>query len=553
MADNKQNKDFMIQGTILAVASILVRVIGMIYRIPLMRIIGDEGMGLYSGAFEVYNIALLLSSYSLPLAVSKLVSARLANGETRNAFKVFKSALIFSITIGLIVALTMFFMAGPIAAKVLNSPMSSYALKVLAPCLFIVAVMGVIRGLFQGFGTMIPTAISQIIEQIVNAVVSVVAAYYLFQAGTKAAAAAQGVDNLDMLGAAYGAAGGTTGTMSGAFAGLLVLILVLVLSRKSFLRKINRDKHTEEESYGAIYRVLFATIIPVVLSSALYNICGVLDQSIFNHVMGAKGMPYKEYTKLMGMYSGKFLLLINVPLAMANALASSSIPSISGSVARKERKIVVQEKIDLAIRFSMLIAIPCFVGFLVLGSPILQLLWGDDRKQMALILAIGSVCVVFYSLSTIENAILQGLNHMRDPLKNAAISLIIHVPLLFVLLMTGLNIYAVVIANTLFSVTMCILNQHDIYKHIGYRQQYRMTYFLPLAAAVVMGIAARGVYALLHMVTGNAVSTLFAILVAVVTYAVMLIVLHVIDEEALRSFPKGHVLIRVFKKVHLLR
>lgn len=552
MADNKKNNEFMIQGTILAVSSILVRVIGMIYRIPLTRIIGDEGMGLYSGAFEVYNIALLLSSYSLPLAVSKLVSARLANGETKNAFKVFKSALIFAITVGLIVALTVFFLAGPIASKVLSSPMSSYALKVLAPCLFIVAVMGVIRGFFQGFGTMVPTAISQIIEQIVNAIVSVLASYYLFQAGTKAAMAAKGVENLDMLGAAYGAAGGTTGTISGAFAGLVVLILMLVLSRQTITRRINRDRSEVEESYGMIYRVLFATIIPVVLSSALYNICGILDQSIFNHVMAAKGVAYKEYTKLIGMYSGKFLLLINVPLAMANALASSSIPSISTSIARKERKIIVQEKISLAIRFSMLVAIPCFVGFLVMGSPILQLLWHDDRAQMAMILAIGSICVVFYSLSTIENAILQGLSHMRDPLKNAAISLVIHIPLLFVLLFVNLGIYAVVIANTMFSVTMCILNQRDIHRHIGFEQEYKVTFLKPLAAAAIMGAVTRLVYTVAHLIVGNAISTVVALGAAVITYAVMLIVLRVINEEELRSFPKGSMLIRVFKKVHLL-
>ena len=555
MSSNKNKENFMVQGTILAVASLVVRVIGMIYRIPLNRIIGDEGMGLYSCAFEVYNIALLLSSYSLPLAVSKLVSARLAANERKNAYKVFKAALIFAVTVGAIVGLTVFVFAKPIAANIMKSPMSSFALKVLAPCLFIVAVMGVFRGYFQGHGTMVPTAVSQVIEQIVNAIVSITAALVLFKAGAAAAkeAAINGVEHADMLDSAYGASGGTMGTAMGALFGLLFLLFVYVMYKKTLTKQLRSDRTGEEESYSYIFKMLLITILPVVLSSGLYNICGILDQSIFNHIMAWKNVPYKTYNQLIGIYSGKYLLLINVPLAISNALASSSMPSLTKSVTMREKKSVIYGKIGSVIRFSMLIAIPSFVGFAVLGSPILQLLWGDARKETAMILLIGSVCVVFYSLSTITNAVLQGINRMRDPLKNAALSLVIHIVLLVLMLLFGLGIYAVVIANTLFSVTMCIFNQHDINKTIGYRQEYKKTFLLPLISAAIMGAAARGVYFLTRFITGNAIATIISLAAAVGVYVLALIFTGTLTEDDLLEMPKGRTLVRVFRKLHLIR
>ena len=551
-SSKKKNSNFMIQGTILAVSSIIVRLIGMVYRIPLNHIIGDEGMGLYGSAFEVYNIALLLSSYSLPQAVSKLVAARNAKKERNNAFRLFKAALIFGAGIGLLVGLVIFLFAKPIATYVMATTMSWYALRVLGPCIFVVALLGVLRGYFQGQGTMIPTAFSQIIEQIINAIVSVVAAFYLYRAGV-AAAKASADEHADLLGAAYGASGGTLGTVTGAVAALVFLVLCFMLYRRVIMRQIRRDKTAFEESYFDLFRILLLTILPIVLSSAIYNICGILDQAIFNHMMAGQGVAYKTYTKWIGMYTGKYLLLINIPLAMANAMASSTMPTLSAAVAMEERKSVIREKIDMIIRFAMLIAIPCFIGFIALGSPILQLLWGDTRAMMAKILALGAISVVFYSLSTVTNAMLQACNHMKDPLKNACISLIVHVILLFILLGAGLKIYAVVIANALFSLCMCILNQIDLRKATGYRQNWKQNFLLPLLSAVIMGVLARLIYFLLRFLAGNTISALLSILIAVCVYAGALLLTGTLTEEELYQMPKGSLLVRLAHKLHLIR
>ena len=168
------------QGSILAMASIISRIIGLIYRIPLIGIIGDVGMDYYATAFEIYNNLLIISSYSLPLAVSKLVAADMSRGRKKNAFRIFRGALAFATLTGGLAALILFFGAEAFTVA-MKTPFSIFAVRVLIPTLVIVAVLGVLRGFFQGLGSMMPTAISQVLEQIANAIVSIWAAYVLYQ------------------------------------------------------------------------------------------------------------------------------------------------------------------------------------------------------------------------------------------------------------------------------------------------------------------------------------------------------------------------------------
>ena len=160
--------DYIVQGSILAAATMISKVIGVVYRIPLTNILGDEGNGYYGYAFQVYAFALMLSCLSLPTAVSKLVSARRAMNQQRNAFRAFIGSLVFAAVVAFIIALAIFLGAGIISEHMMKAPLSKYALRVLAPGLLVVAVMAVIRGYFQGLGTMVPTAVSQVVEQIIN-------------------------------------------------------------------------------------------------------------------------------------------------------------------------------------------------------------------------------------------------------------------------------------------------------------------------------------------------------------------------------------------------
>ena len=536
------------QGAILAFAAVITKIIGVAYRIPLTNILGDEGNGFYGYAFEVYSLALILSSFSFPIAVSKLVSARMAMRQKRNAFRVFQCALIFSVVVGAVVAVVIFFGAGPISTHLMESPLSVYALKVLAPGLFIVSVMGVLRGYFQGLGTMVPTAVSQVIEQIVNAVISLVGASVLFKIGLKAAEK----KDVALLGPAYGAAGGTLGTIIGALAGLFFLLFALFAFQRVIRRQLKSDKTRRQESYSHILKILVLTIIPVIFSTAIYNINQLIDLTLFNKIMSAQGFAEKQYMALQGIYTGKYNTLINVPMAMANGLAASVIPSLTAAVTANDKKLV-HSKINQTIRFTMLVAIPCFVGFIVLASPLMVLLFGDSSKTPAMLLAIGAVTVVFYCWSTVSNSILQGLDKMSTPAKNAGISLVIHIiALLIMLIVLKWNIYALVGSNIVFSVCMCFLNARAIHKASGYKQEMDRTFVKPLISAVIMGIFTYASHLLFSLALPGRIATLLSVLVAVVVYALCILKLGTLTEQDIKDLPQGYKILRLCRRFNLL-
>lgn len=544
----KKNSSFLIQGMILAAAGIVTRLIGIAYRIPVNNILGDEGQGFYGCAFSIYNIALLLTSYSLPLAVSKLVSARVSKREYKNAMRIFKGALLFAIIVGALVGIFVFACADFIAGDIMSLRLSAYALRVLAPGLFIVAVMGVVRGFFQGMGTMVPTALSQIVEQIVNAIVSIIGASYLIEIGKKAVESKKNPS----LPFAYGAAGGTLGTVSGALIGLLFLLAVFWVFYPSLKRKTQRDKARDLEDYGDIYKILLLTIAPVILSTAIYNISETLDQGIFSNIMVAQGHTEKETAELLGMFTGKYNTLINIPLAIANALGAALIPSLTATVATGSRR-DINAKINMVIRFVMMIAIPCFVGFLVMAEPVLDLLYSGNIEIPARMLQLGAITVVFYCLSTVTNAILQGVNKMTTPVKHGAISLGVHLIGLYIMLIAfKWGIYAVVAGNIIFSLSMCILNGRALKKTTRYKQEVNRTFITPLKAAVVMGIVTFLINLLVGLILPKAITTLLALVIAVATYGIALLKFNAFTSDEIVALPKGAKIYKFLQKFHLI-
>lgn len=542
--------NFVVQGSILAIASIVVRIIGIAYRIPMINIIGDEGMGYYGTAFNVYNIALLLSSYSLPLAVSKMVSVRLARKQYRNSVRILRAALVYATVVGALAAAVIWFGADFFAREVFFMPYAAFALKTLAPTVWIMAYLGVFRGYYQGQGTMVPTALSQVFEQIVNAIVSVAAGSWLFNQAIKVeilrGESGSGYSN------SWGAAGGTIGTGAGAFTALVFLLLLFAAYQRTIRKKVRRDRSGSLESYGTITKILFFTVVPVVVSSAIYNVNSVLDNGLLAYNFKSLGME-EEFISQWGVYTGKYHLLINVPMAVSNALSSSLIPSVSRAVATGDRR-MVKKKVAAAIRFSLLIAIPSAVGLTVLAGPVNNLLFSGDNDLAVQMTLYGSIAVVFYSVSTVTNAILQGIDRMRLPIVHALTALVLHLAAMEVMaLVFHMGIFSMVFANILFAVIMCFLNHRSIRKILGYRQEVKKTILLPAAASAVMGAAAVGVYKLIHLgIQSNAVCTLGAVAAAVAVYGVLLVKLGCLDEDELHQMPGGTRLLQVFRKLRLM-
>lgn len=534
--------DLLLQGSILAIAGILVRFIGLLYKVPMIRILGQEGIGYYNTAYEIYNIGLILSSYSLPLAMSKLIAARRVRRQYQDIRRVFFSGLTVSAAAGGLMTLLLLLGGDFITTVIFKSPSSALPLKVMAPTIFVFSIMGVIRGYFQGQGNMVPTSVSQIIEQVVHAAVSIAASYafmvwFASRPNPKS----------------YGAAGGTLGTLCGAVAALIYLAIRMLCFQRRNARTLRRPQKIHVETWGNVYSALFLTLTPIILSQFVYQLSGSVDNSMFGQIMDAKGLTETPRATLLGVYGGEYRLLSNVPVAIASSLGASMIPSIVQSRTCHRLK-EVRYKIRMTIKFNMLLAIPCAVGMGVLAGPIMELIFHDNSELSANLMRIGAPAVVFFSLSTVTNAVLQGIDRMSKSVSHSAISLVLHMILVYVMLAyLDWNVYGLVIGNVTFALVVCILNWFSIKRALRYRQEILTTFLLPLLASLFMGGAALGIYyGTFSLTQKNSISMLVTVPFAMMVYAVLILLLRVVTEEELPQMPFGRKILILSKKLRLL-
>lgn len=503
-----QKNNLLRNASFLMIAALISKVIGLLYKSPLSEIVGEIGIGYYGLAQNAYLILLMIASFSIPQAVSKVIAERLAFKEYKNAQKLFRGALIYTMILSGASALFCLFGAKYMIPS--NQPGATLALQVLAPTIFLSGILGVYRGYFQAHSNMLPTSLSQIIEQILNAAVSIGAAWlfiHFFSDGTK-----EGI-------AKWGAAGGTVGTGAGVLIALLFMAAAYEVNRKQIARHVRADQTGKEDSYREIFRVLFLIVTPIIFSSFIYNINGYINGVMYSELAGRQGVNSEVVSTLYGEYSVYFLTIINIPLTLAGAAPTSMIPEVSALYAQHRRK-AARRKIDEATQLSMFISIPAAVGLAVLAYPITRLLFPNTNGTAGTLLLIGAVTIIFNTNSNVSNGVLQGIGKANLPMWNAAIALVINVGLLVALLqLTSLGIYAVLVATIVYSIVICILNDISMKKYIHYKNPWGTVYLCPLLASIPMGVAAGGIYYLLELVTGsNLIGLLFAIAIGGMIY-----------------------------------
>lgn len=594
MGKSSRKDGFIIQAGILAAAGIICRIIGLLYRSPLAAVIGDEGNGYYQTAFNVYTIILLISSYSIPSAISKVIAQKLSVRDYVNAHRIFLCAMFYVLVVGGIASLVLFFGAGVFA----KGPAAA-VLRVFAPTVFLYGILGVLRGYFQAHRSMVQTSVSQILEQILNAVVSIGAAYLLIlfmlsgtqkyvinddysvsfgneivqetaeiavneEDGSRTYVLSAAQQEWNTAHATYGAVGSALGTGCGVVAALLFMWAVYGLNKKTIHRRIARDWH-EPEDYGSILRLVSGVVVPFILSTAIYNLSTFLNQTIYTWICYlAKGMGDAETSTSYGIFSAKAVVISNIPIALASAMSSAILPNIASRVGQGDME-GAREKTAQAVKTTMLTAIPAAVGIGVLARPITWLLFPQKASVdlAAKLLTALSASIIFYSLSTLTNSVLQGIGRVKTPVRNAAVALGIQTAVLVpLLLFTDMDLYALVIAMLLYSGTMCILNQLSIRKYMNYEQEIFRTFTTPLVSAAFMGAVSYGVYRGMGWLLKcgeypsrlqNILVLFPAIIVGVLVYGALEIVLKGISEAELRALPKGYLIVRVAKKCHLLK
>lgn len=538
-----------VQAGIFAIAGIISRIIGVLYTSPLAAIIGDEGNGYYSAAYSVYTIVLLVSSYSIPSAMSKIIAGKLAVKEYRNAHRIFKCALLYVSVVGLIGSLVLFFFAGILAAG-----RSATVLRFFAPTIFVFGFLGVLRGYFQAHRTMVPTSISQLIEQILNAIVSVGGALIL----TGIAG-----DQDPSKRAVYGAIGSALGTGAGVLIALLFMLFVYYVNRKAIKKRIRHDQNQDMPT-AEIFGTIFLIVTPFILSTCIYNASNFLNWTLFSRILlHVKNIEESVVAAQYGIFNRKAMLITNLPIAFASAAAAAMIPEISTSYARGDKK-EAASTISRVIRVIMMISIPSAAGLFALARPVMMILFPqkESLSEAALLLMILAITVVFYSLSTVTNAVLQGIGKVNAPVINAFVTLVLQEGILAAFLIySNLGNVALCIVTIFYSFMMCVLNNIVMRKYIPLESEIKKTYILPIISAVVMGVVSFGLHRLIEFLIGfvlpsdyfaNLIATFIAIIAAIFVYFVVLIKSGGASEEDIKRLPKGRSVALLLRKLRIL-
>ena len=546
---NSKKTSVVRNAAFLMAATLICRVIGLLYRSPLHNIIGNLGDGYYSYAFEWYNIILLVSSYSIPMAVSKVMAERIAVGRYKSTYKIFKTSLIYVLIVGTAGALLAYFGAPLMLSGQENAIL---ALRVLAPTILLSGILGVFRGYFQAHNSMTQTAFSQVMEQIVNAIISVLAAWAFTRPF---------VGNMAKTGE-YGAAGGTLGTGVGVATALIIMVILFFQRTPVRNKLLYNDPDEREETFGSAFGIIFAMVTPVILATCVYNVSGVIDQRIFTSLMLLKGVDDQEISVQYGLFGYQVKPLLNIPIALASATSTALIPSIATHIAKRDKKTAIA-RIDESVKFTMVLAIPCSIGLCILSYPIIRILYPSiDAFSAALLLSLGAVSIIFYCLSTVTNGVLQGLGKPSVPVRNSALALMVNV--IFVIVSVSIwdiDIVGVLFSTVAYAVTASLLNSLSIRNRIKYRADFKSTYLLPLAAAAVMGVVVGAVFwvpfILFRSVLDNrimiAALTFVSVILGMVVYVIAYARFSRKNEAELRAMPAGKYIVKFLKVLHILK
>ncbi|WP_053985558.1 putative polysaccharide biosynthesis protein [Niameybacter massiliensis] len=554
MENNKQTGAHILKGAmILSIAVFISKLIGILYRIPLTGAIGDSGNGIFAPSYQVYMVMLTLSSVALPTAISKMVSERRAIGAYEDAHRVYKVAMIYSVLIGAILSVVLWFGADSISTIFFNMPEAALPMKALVPAIFLVAIMAVMRGYFQGMSSMTPTAISQVVEQFVHAIVSVVLAYMLLEKSLEAA----------VTGASFG-------TSVGALFALLVLVFVYYLIKPSINKRRRKSRTTTDETNRELLKKILIMSIPIMISSSIFSIMGLIDYSMIYKIlpntiekMSLAGqlvnLPISDpevltsqtaiVNSLAGQFSTKYTTLINLPVNLILTLGMAVIPAISAAVAKQDFK-DVRRKTNMVLKIGMLFAAPSAVGLMVFGDQVIRMLYSmaPDGGEL---LVYGSVSIIFITVAQITTGVLQGMGKQSIPTIHAAIACGVKVIANLILLsMPSMHIYGVVHSTSICYLIYAILNVVYLVRTIHIKINIKKLIIKPILVAAVMGIVSYVLFNLLVKVFGHAtLMMLIVIPIAMVVYGVLGLLTRTITAKDLENVPGGRKLInKLFKE-----
>ncbi len=532
------NRDSFLKGAfVLAVAGVVSRSLGAIYRFILPWFLENEALGLYQMAYPVYAALLSVSGTGIPIAISKLVSAKAANENREGVVRVLKIAFFILAFLGVGTTFLMYFGAAPFAQYVLKDPRAQFTIRAIAPALFFVSIMCAFRGFFQGLQWMTPHGVSQVVEQFIRVGTIIFALIVLAP------------DN-QLL----GAVGASFGAVTGAVAGLIYLTGTFFRHRGGLLDSIGGSARSRPlESPWEITKKIFALAIPVSLAGVTFPVINFIDSAVVPARLQVAGLDMEAATALYGVLSGKAMVFVNAPLFFTSGLALSLVPAISEAEAKGDEK-TLRRRSRMGLRVSFVVNVAAAAGLFLLSREIPMLLW--DAPKAGVPLAVLSGGVLFITIQLTCSGILQGLGRPDIPLRNLAVALIVKFAVTWFL--TGFpswNIKGAAMGSTLAFLVGASLNLTAVQLRIGHMLDFDSMILRPGAAVLIMGLAVKGSWwAVFNGLQSTKAATLTAILAGVFSYGVALLLVGGLKKSDLLLIPRvGPRLAAVLEKTGLLR
>ena len=529
--EGKQTSALLMKGaTILVIAGIVSKIFGAIFRIPLTNMIGAEGQAYYSAAYAVYNLLFVIATAGFPVAISRMVSSRIAEGDFINAHKSYKLAMKVSWALGIISFIVMFFGAGAIAAAYKN-PGAEASMKAISVALLFTPVVASMRGYYQGRQNMKPTGITEVVEQMMRVAVGLTLAYMFYKTNLQ-----------------YAAAGATFGASAGIIAALAAMAVIYARDKDS-RSKLLEGSIVKDETDKRRLKELFAFLIPITIGASVMPIMFNIDAGIIVRRLLATGWDPVMAKKLYGLMGGFCDPIINLPNIFIDAICISLMPAVTTAFTLNNKK-DLDDHIKTGLKTMMIITYPCAIGLIVLAKPILTMLY--YRKYDEALLAVPALQILALSIITLSimrtlQSCLQGIGKMMLPVYNLFIGAIVKAISSYILLgIHDININGAAIGSVLAYVTAGILNFRALKKYTDVSLDMKSIFVRPLIAALIMGAAAIASYKLLYLITSsNAVSTLASVMFAAAVYFVSAFLTGAVTKDEIELIPKGDLIYRL--------
>ncbi|MBV7274311.1 polysaccharide biosynthesis protein [Clostridiaceae bacterium UIB06] len=509
---------------ILSAASMLVKVLSLLY-IPLLRmIIGDEGYGIYGASYQVYVFIFVLTNSGIPVAISKLVSELAAVRNYKDAVKSFKIARSVLCIIGILMTVILLIFAGPFAS-IVHYKQAYLSLLTLAPAILFTSVASAYRGYFQGRGNMTPTAVSQVIEQVANTAFSLLFAALLIKYGVEA-----------------GCAGGAIGTSIGALISAAFLMFYYERNKKFRVPKEYANEDVRRYNTKQLMRKIIKYGLPITVCVGMTYAGSLVDLSNTKIRLIAGGVNETQANILYGFLT-KYQQLLNVPISIISSLSMAILPAISAAVAIKDKS-QVKNKINYSFRLCFLIAVPCAVGLAVISDPVYQTL---KLGGGAYIMAYGSIVLILMSVMQIQTTILQSIGRLYIATLYSVLGIAFKVITnYFLIAIPKINILGAVVGSIVGFLVPIILNHRIIRKSLGIKLSILVHAIKPLFSSTIMGGSVFAVYYVLGVLLKlskrgyliNSSITLVAIAVGMLVYMFGLVITRGITKEDLNSMPR---------------